>query len=180
MPFANRAIKHARIKLPLLPKRRIVIYTSILLLIVITLACFILPPLFYPQELLNAAREGHLDVVRNMLDKGVDINTKDGWDSTPMMYAAANGHTDIVALLLERGVNINSTSRLERTPLMWAANRGQDGTVKFLIEKGADIASKDRGGKTALMLAVERNNQSTAELIRSYIDRSDSKLMNNR
>jgi len=155
-------------------KKEFVIFVFILLPMLVVMY-FVFSFLFYPHWLLRSAENGRLDTVIKLLDKGVDINTKDEWSGTPMMYAAGNGHTDIVALLLERGVNINSTSRLDRTPLMWAANRGRDDTVRFLIDKGADIHLKDREGKTALMLAIERDHESTAAIIRGYLEHPEEK-----
>jgi hypothetical protein len=142
---------------------------------VIALLSLILSPILDHQRLLDAAENGDLATVTKLLDKGIDINTKDGWSGTPMMYAAANGHTDIVALLLTRGVGINSISRLDRTPLMCAANGGHNETVKYLIEHGADLSMKDREEKTALMLAIERGHASTATIIREYLGRGDVK-----
>jgi len=155
--------------------RKLAIVISVFTFAVIALLCLILSPILDPQRILDAAESGDLATVTKLLDMGVDINTQDGWGSTPMMYAAANGHTDIVALLLTRGVGINSTSRLDRTPLMWAANGGRNETVKFLIEHGADLSVKDREEKTALMLAIEREHASTAAIIREYLERGDVK-----
>jgi len=155
--------------------RKLAIVIPVFTFAVIALLCLILSPILGPQRLLDAAESGDLATVTKLLNKGVDINTQDGWSSTPMMYAAANGHTDIVALLLTRGAGINSTSRLDRTPLMWAANGGHNETVKFLIEHGADLSMKDREEKTALMLAIEREHASTAAIIREYLERGDVK-----
>ncbi len=50
-----------------------------------------------------AARYGHADVVRLLLDAGADVNAKDEWNETALMFAAMSGHEDIVQLLTEAG-----------------------------------------------------------------------------
>jgi ankyrin repeat protein len=55
--------------------------------------------------LMFAARNGHLDVARALVDAGakLDVKTPDGL--TPMLLAVVNDWTDLAALLLERGAN---------------------------------------------------------------------------
>ena len=120
------------------------------------------------STLLYAAERGDVDTVKYLVEKGVPIQTMDGWSGTPMMYAAANGHTDIVAYLLDQGVNINARYRKNGTALMFAAINGQTDTVKFLLDKGADSSLRDEQGKTALNLAIEYKHPYTAELLRNY------------
>ena len=152
-------------------KAKMAIFWAVFPLVVILSLHYALSQIFfYPRNLLDAAERGDLATVTLLLDKGVNLNTKDGWSGTPIKYAAVNGHTEIVALLLQRGAGINSRSTLDRTPLMYAANQGRDETVKFLLDKGADLSLKDDEGNTALMLAVERRHYSTASIIEEYLD----------
>lgn len=152
-------------------KAKLAIFEAVLPLVVVFSLHYALSQIFfYPRNLLNAAERGDLATVTILLDKGVDLNTKDGWSGTPIKYAAVNGHTDIVALLLQRGAGINSRSTSDRTPLMWAANCGRDETVKFLLDNGADLYLKDDEGNTAMMLAVGRGHYSTASIIEEYLD----------
>lgn len=50
-----------------------------------------------------ASSNGHVKVVKLLLEKGADIMvaTNDGW--TPVNAASSNGHVEVVKLLLERG-----------------------------------------------------------------------------
>ncbi|KAF2097956.1 hypothetical protein NA57DRAFT_57128 [Rhizodiscina lignyota] len=66
--------------------------------------------------LFNSARRGHLDIVRMMVEAGVDVNYS-SWDSTkslritPLYVAAMAGHTDVVTYLLKRGADISRSYR---------------------------------------------------------------------
>ena len=73
--------------------------------------------------LLHAAREGHADVVRLLLEAGAPIDQVSGGDGTsPMLIAMINGHFDLVLELLEQGADPNLASIAGATPLFAAIN----------------------------------------------------------
>merc|ERR1719245_1295542 len=57
--------------------------------------------------LIRAARNGHLDIVKYLVENGSDINVKDNYGVTAMMYAAWYDHLEIVKYLVENGADIN-------------------------------------------------------------------------
>lgn len=70
--------------------------------------------------LMFAAREGHLDVVRQLVAGGADVNLVSGADSmSALTMAIVNGRLDIAMLLLDRGANPNLLSKNGSGPL-WA------------------------------------------------------------
>jgi ankyrin repeat protein len=81
-------------------------------------------PLFW------AAREGHTEVVRLLLEAGVEPQS----DGFPLFWAAREGHTEVVRLLLEAGVEPQSNG----FPLFWAAREGHTEVVRLLLQAGAD------------------------------------------
>ena len=48
-----------------------------------------------------AANSGHLEIVKYLLAKGIDINLKSSANTTPLHFAAFSGHLDIVKWLVE-------------------------------------------------------------------------------
>ena len=68
---------------------------------------------FYTPEgpILQAASEGHVDVVRWLLEHGAKINyiVQGKPRCLPLMQAASNGHYNVVKLLVEHGADINAT-----------------------------------------------------------------------
>ena len=77
--------------------------------------------------LMEAADEGHVEVVRLLLESGADINTQEdyGNGATALMEAAGNGHVEVVRLLLENGADTNTQNNSGRTVLMYAAWGGR-------------------------------------------------------
>lgn len=74
--------------------------------------------------LLHAARQGHLETMTALLDRGADINQVGGGDGTsPLLIATINGQFDAAMLLLERGADPNIPSSLNgATPLFAVVN----------------------------------------------------------
>ena len=72
---------------------------------------------------LLAAREGHTESVRRLLDGGAGIDTPGAGDrTTPLLMATINGHFDLAMELLERGADPNAASVAGATPLYGAIN----------------------------------------------------------
>ena len=57
--------------------------------------------------LLYAAREGHMDAVRALVETGVVVNQVNGDKLSPMVTAIMNGHLDLAKYLLDHGADPN-------------------------------------------------------------------------
>jgi ankyrin repeat protein len=97
---------------------------------------------------------GHIDLVRTMLDFGIDPNvriTKGG--DTALMGAAYHANQEVVLLLIERGADCKATNDAGVNALMVAADNSQ--IVLYLLESGGEIDSRDSDGETAVHFAVK-------------------------
>jgi hypothetical protein len=92
----------------------------------------------YDYALRWAARNGHFEIVKFLLENGANVNAMEDY---ALCSAAENGHFEIVKFLLENGANVNV---LDDYSLRWAARNGHFEIVKFLLENGANVhACKD-------------------------------------
>jgi ankyrin repeat protein len=116
----------------------------------------------------NAARNGNVTDVRELINSGANINERNhkGW--TPLMTAAYKGRLPMVSELLNKGANINSRSNDGQTALLYAAFWGYLPVVKLLLNRGANINVRSGFGYNALMLAVISRN---LELVRELLKR---------
>jgi ankyrin repeat protein len=90
------------------------------------------------QALVFASLCGRLEVVRLLLDRGINIDaTPPGshWTATALHAAAGQGQLAIVELLVERGADQSIKDvRYQSTPLGWATHMGRDAVIAVLSE----------------------------------------------
>ena len=58
-----------------------------------------------------AAENGHLDVVRHLVEVGADKDQASNQRATPLFIAALNGHLDVVRHLVEVGADKDQAAR---------------------------------------------------------------------
>ena len=56
----------------------------------------------------EAVKEGHLNVVKLLIDKGCDLELKDSFGKTALHYAVSNTNIDCLELLINAKVNLNA------------------------------------------------------------------------
>ena len=70
--------------------------------------------------LMYAAREGHIELARLLLDAGGNVNEVDKNDIGPLFMAISNNRIAMARFLIERGANIHAADWYGRTPLFAA------------------------------------------------------------
>ena len=95
----------------------------------------------------DAAAEGNIEVVKQHLAAGTDVNTKGGYGWTPLHEAAIEGHKEIAELLIAKGADVNVKAKnIGVTPLDAAIEVNQT-EIAALLRK--------HGGKTGEELKAE-------------------------
>jgi uncharacterized protein len=105
-------------------------------------------------DLVIASRLGCLDLVRGLLDRLMDPNTKSKHGGAALVEACLWGQHEIVTLLLERGADVNQKSSTGWTPLLSAVYNDHAAIIDLLLSRGADTNIKSEDGRTALTFAV--------------------------
>ena len=102
-------------------------------------------------NLLTAACEqGDLELVKQHLEKGTDVNLQDDDGQTPIMIACREGHMDIANILIKSNASVNLSDKAGSTPLTAASKQGNDDIIELLLQNGASIDDIDSEGRTAL------------------------------
>ena len=103
------------------------------------------------SALMMAAWYGRIDIIRWMLDNGLDPDTKHLKDGDTVLHVASyNGNPELVKLMLERGAQVNVVDNVYHTPpLVWALHawlvdgkgepEAHKRTLRMLVEKGATV-----------------------------------------
>jgi len=112
-----------------------------------------------------ATYNGHLEVVKLLLDNGADLAVRDKYGATSLNCASANGHLEVVKLLLDKGADISVRDKYEATPLNCASANGHLEVVRLLLDKGADISVRDKYGATSLNCASANSHLEVVRLL---------------
>jgi predicted Ser/Thr protein kinase len=115
--------------------------------------------------LIIAAARGDLQITTSLLDRGADVNARDGQGWTALLGAVDRGSAEIARLLLDRGADVNAARETGVTPLLIAASRGDQTIVEMLLDRGADVNAQDDQGWTALSGAADRGHHEIARLL---------------
>lgn len=112
----------------------------------------------------RAASNGHLQVVELLLQYGVEVDSKDSYDLTPLSIAAEAGEADIVKLLLKHNANAclrfsEGETILGRVALLPEDSTRHADVVNLLLEaSGIDPNEMDHDCCTALHRATVSGN----------------------
>jgi len=95
---------------------------------------------FYKNmNIFDVVGSGDLESLKKLVSGGANVEAKDKYGNTPLIYASRLGFLEIVKYLIEEcNANVNVKNRDESTPLITASINGHLEIVKYLIENGAN------------------------------------------
>lgn len=86
-----------------------------------------------------AARNGHINVAKFLLEKGAGINCRGLFGAPGLHWAAINGHKPMVEFLIERGADLSlRDQQFNSTALGWALEGKQEEIAELLRTNGLD------------------------------------------
>lgn len=120
--------------------------------------------------------EPDYEIVKLLIDSGVDVNAADRNGETPLRFAIENGLFEIVQLLVESGAVIeHPDARPHRSyhhmgHLFLASLYGRANILDFFLKRGLDPNAKNAEGVTLLMTAIQENRQGHLECVKLLIE----------
>jgi beta-lactamase regulating signal transducer with metallopeptidase domain len=134
------------------------------------------------RALYEAANEGDLEQVKELVQAGANPSAKVDGDGSPLIGAARSRRIEITRYLLDQGADPNGTVEGDGSPLISAAQSGSLATVQVLVERGADVNLAVEGDENPLMNAAEGGHLDIVQYLvargadihtRIYTDRYD-------
>ncbi|KAK2192772.1 hypothetical protein NP493_23g05038 [Ridgeia piscesae] len=101
-----------------------------------------------------AAVRGHVGIVQKLITTGVDVNTRDGDNRTPLHWAATSGWVNVAEFLIANGASVNIVQKDGFSALHAATCLGHMHMCRFLLAEGAEVNRTDRDGWSPLHMAT--------------------------
>jgi ankyrin repeat protein len=130
------------------------------------------------QGFLDAAMDGDAQLVKEFLEKGVDVNvTYDEDGINALMQAAAGSHAEVVKVLLKAGANVDAKDSKGMTAFLVAVDACGSlhgdleieepywEVMRLLAGAGADVNAKDGEGQTAMAIADSYDDQRAQKVL---------------
>ena len=107
------------------------------------------------------------EVVKYLVNHGVDVNKENSEGVTPLMLAimVSNDNLNLVDFLLQHKADIEHKDLSGNTPLSGAVAMGKKSAVKSLIENGANLDNPTSKGYTPVMIAVMANRPEILQML---------------
>ncbi|XP_043497215.1 transient receptor potential channel pyrexia-like [Polistes fuscatus] len=146
------------------------------------------------------AWKGHLNLLKQLYERGANINTSDKIGRSALFYAAHAGHLEVTQWLIKRNsfkesrIGIDSCSNHHfqiqsrnnadylvgqdlpvpeccgRTPLHQAVRNNHSDVVKTLVKAGSNVNAQDERGNTALLLAGHNVNSNDVIEMSKFVE----------
>ena len=119
------------------------------------------------HPLVNAAENGHIKVVRYLLEKGSPIDHQGGSKRrSALHWASLNGQAKMAAFLLEHGADPALLDLQRCTPLLLACQAGRVDVARCLVRHGGSAVNLlDANGCTPLIYAALDCNAAIVNLL---------------
>jgi ankyrin repeat protein len=116
----------------------------------------------------QAAQNGDVDQVNQLLRKPIPFDTKNNKGQTPLWIAACNRQADVVSILVRgRHVDVNSLSASGQSPIFWPSAYGYEDIVNILVSVGAKSHFIDTDGRTAISMARQNGHEKIVRILES-------------
>lgn len=123
---------------------------------------------FNMESYFKAALDGDVNLIKDAISAGVDVNAINEQKQTALMLTSFNGHLEIIKFLIDNGAEVTLKDENSRNALMYASTGPFNESVKYLLASGAkaDINAIDNVENwTAIMFASGEGQMSVMKTL---------------
>ncbi|WP_099075504.1 ankyrin repeat domain-containing protein [Proteus alimentorum] len=122
------------------------------------------------QDFLNAAEQGQLEILKNCLEKGVDINITNRQGRTAIVNASLNKHYDCVSFLINAGADINKQDQTCFNPFLLSCLNNDLTLLRLVLPANPNLDLLTRFGGVGITPASEKGH---VEIVRELLEKTE-------
>jgi len=119
----------------------------------------------------DASASGRLTIIRSLLDRGIDVNSRNTDRETSLHVASEQGRLEVARLLIDRGADVNCRDNVGQTPLHMSSESGHLDVSRLLLDHGAHVDTACQHRNTALHRTTSISGGRHFEVARLLIER---------
>ncbi|NXU55682.1 MIB2 ligase, partial [Turnix velox] len=112
-----------------------------------------------------AAYQGHVDVVKTLLQAHANVNLRDEEGDTALHYAAFGNQAEVARVLIAKGASPDLLNNAKCTALFVAVSQGFTEVVRALCEQNCNVNLPDSQGDTPLHYAITADYKVLIEIL---------------
>ncbi|XP_064586505.1 E3 ubiquitin-protein ligase MIB2 isoform X2 [Zonotrichia leucophrys gambelii] len=112
-----------------------------------------------------ASYQGHLEVVRALLQARASVDLRDDEGDTALHYAAFGNQAEVARVLLAKGASADLLNNAQCSALFVAVSQGFTEVVRALCELSCDVNLPDSQGDTPLHYAITLDYKAVIEIL---------------
>ncbi|AVL73590.1 MULTISPECIES: ankyrin repeat domain-containing protein [Providencia] len=122
------------------------------------------------HEFLTAAEQGQLELLKNCLEKGVDINTTNRQGRTAIVNASLNKHYECVSFLISAGADINKQDQTCFNPFLLSCLNDDLTLLRLVLPAKPNLDLLTRFGGVGITPASEKGH---VDIVRELLEKTD-------
>lgn len=122
------------------------------------------------HEFLTVAEQGQLELLKNCLEKGVDINTTNRQGRTAIVNASLNKHYECVSFLISAGADINKQDQTCFNPFLLSCLNDDLTLLRLVLPAKPNLDLLTRFGGVGITPASEKGH---VDIVRELLEKTD-------
>lgn len=110
------------------------------------------------MRLIDAARQGDLAAVQQLLAQGASVHAADTTGETALIAAAYANHLAVAQQLIAAGADVNVQDNTRQSAYLIATAEGYVDLLRLTLQAGADVHRTDSYNGTGLIRAADRGH----------------------